>query len=262
MFRLKKLIISLGIFFVTLFLLINFVKQKYVPPILMYHSVNPNALPENRLAVSVRAFQRQMDFLKRNHYNVLPLEDLANLIKENKGIPNHTCAITLDDGYRDNYIYAFPILKRYELPATMFIIVNEVGRQDRLSWDQIKTMQDSGIITFGSHSLGPEPLKNIESEQELRAQIFDSKKILEEKLGHKINLFSYPEGGFNPKIRQLVRDAGYKASVATSPGKKFANNDIFALKRLRISSTSDNLFVFWIETSGFYTFIKERRDED
>jgi len=93
---------------------------------------------------------------------------LAALIEQKNTIPTRTISITFDDGYRDNYTYAFPILKKYGLPATVFIIVNEVGRLDRLSWDEIKEMQDSGIITFGSHTLGPEPLIKISSKAELR----------------------------------------------------------------------------------------------
>ncbi len=262
--KLKTLIIVFGAIFLSGFLLVNFIQQKYVAPILMYHSVNPDAAPENRLAVSVKAFQRQMHFLKSQRYNVLTLENLASLIKDKKKIPPRTLAITFDDGYKDNYIYAYPILKKYNLPATMFIIINEVGRKqnDRLTWDEIIRMQDSGIINFGSHCLGPEPLTNIKSRDELKREIFDSKRILEEKLGREIIAFSYPEGRFNEQIKRLVMEAGYKLAVVTSPGKKFPSDDIFALKRLRISSTCNNLFVFWIEASGFYTFIKEHRDAD
>jgi len=256
----RKILISVfGAIFISLFSLVFCIRQNYVVPILMYHSVNPDARPENRLAVSVKTFERQMDFLKNNHYNVLPLDSVANLIKEKKKIPPKTVVITFDDGYKDNYTYAFPVLKKYSLPATIFVIINEAGRADRLSWDEIKTMQDSGIINFGSHALGPEPLINIQSEDELRKEIFDSKKILEEKLGRRITVFSYPGGMSNSKIRQLVIDAGYKFAVATNPGKKFADDDLFALKRLRISSSSNNLFVFWVEASGYYNFIRERR---
>jgi len=75
-------------------------------------------------------------------------------------------------------------------------------------------------------------------------------------------MFSYPEGRFDDKIRQLVIDAGYRLAVATHPGKYYPNDDIFALKRLRISENAKGLFVFWAETSGFYTFIKEHRDAE
>ncbi len=255
----KRLITLFGVIILLSIFLVSFIQGKYVVPIVMYHSVNPEASPRNMLAVSTATFERQMQFLKSHHYNVLPLESVATLVKGRKRILPKTISITLDDGYKDNYIYAFPILKKYNLPATLFIITGEIGRADRLSWGEIKTMQDSGIITFGSHTLGPEPLINIKSEQEIKKQIFDSKKILEEKLGRKVNAFSYPEGRFNNKIKQLVMDAGYKLAVATNPGKKFSSNDIFALKRLRISANCNNLFIFWVETSGYYNFMREHR---
>jgi len=200
-----------------------------------------------------------MRFLKEHRYNVLPLELVADLVTDERKIPPKTLAITFDDGYKDNYIYAFPVLKKYSLPATVFVIVEEVGRSDRLNWDEIKEMQDTGIITFGSHALGPEPLVNIRYAHDLKKQIFDSQKILEEKLGRKVYAFSYPEGRFNDKIKQLVKSCGYKLAVATNPGRKFPNDDIFALKRLRISENAGNLFIFWVETSGYYNFIREHK---
>jgi len=261
MFKRKRLAVVAGIIFLAGFLLAGFIRQQYVVPIIMYHSVNPQAVPENRLAVTSATFDRQMHFLKSRRYNVVTLETLRDLIKNKRMIPPKTIAITFDDGYKDNYTYAFPILKKYGLSATLFIIVNEVGRPrgDRLSWDQIRAMRDSGIINFGSHCLGPEPLTKIASEEVVRREIFASKRILEENLGSQVNAFSYPEGGFNDKIRQLVIDAGYKVAVATSPGKDYPGDDIFVLKRLRISENARNLFIFWVEASGFYTFMKERR---
>jgi len=257
----KALITLFSVIIILSGCLVNFIQGKYVVPIAMYHSVNPGALPENRLAVSTQTFERQMHFLKRHHYNVLPLESIAKLIKERKKIPPKTIAITFDDGYKDNYIYAFPVLKKYNLPATIFIIVNEVDRpqNDRLNWKEIKEMQDSGLIAFGSHTLNHPLLTDIKSEEGLRKEIFSSKMILEERLGRKVNAFSYPAGRFNDRIRQLVMTAGYKLAVATNPGKKFADNDIFILKRLRISANSNNLFVFWVETSGYYNFMREHR---
>jgi len=261
----SKLKILIGIFSIVIasvFLLANFLRHKYVVPIIMYHSINPRSNPAmNRLIVSPQTFERQMRFLKTHHYNVLPLEAAAKLIRDKKKVPPKTVVVTFDDGYKDNYIYAFPVLKKYNLPAKMFIIVNEVGRpqSDRLSWDEIKAMQKSGIITFGSHAIGPEPLVNIKSKEEVKRQIFDSKKTLEEKLGRKVNAFSYPEGMFDAKIRQLVIEAGYIAAVATNLGKRYPDDDVFALKRVRISENASNMFIFAIETSGFYTFMKEQR---
>jgi len=237
------------------------VNRAYVLPILMYHSVNPGAQAANRLAITPESFDRQMLFFKKHRYNVIPLEDAAALIREGKRIPPKTVTLTFDDGYVDNYNHAFGILKKYKFPATFFIIYDEVGRAqgDRLRSQMIKEMQASGLCYFGSHTLSPEPLINIKSETEVRRQIAESKARLEARVGRRVTLFSYPEGRFTVKIRQMVIDAGYLAAVATNPGKKHPSNDIFALKRLRISSTSDNLLVFAFESSGYYNVMREHR---
>ncbi|MCU0651554.1 MAG: polysaccharide deacetylase family protein [Candidatus Omnitrophica bacterium] len=243
-------LLSLGIFF----------KDKYVLPILMYHMVYPQAEARYRPAVRDVTFARQMKFLKTFRYNVIPLEKAMQLIREKKKIPPRTVVLTFDDGYRDNLIYALPILKKYNFPATIFIIVDEVEKNpQKLTWADIKVMQNSGLISFGSHCLGAEPLVNIRSVDEIKRQIFESKKILEEKLGREVKLFSYPEGMFNDKIRQLVIDAGYSGAVTTNPGKHYSSDDVFALKRLRISENAANLFIFAVESSGYYTFMKENK---
>jgi len=242
----------------------NFLSRNYVVPILMYHSINTHiAEGMSGLVVSPDTFDRQMSFLRAHNYNVIPLEDMIALIRDNKKIPPKTVAITFDDGYVDNYNYAFPVLKKYHIPATIFVIINEVGRkeEDRLNWAQIKEMRGSGLVTFGSHTLGPMRLVDIRSGQELKDQIFRSKKILEDKLAVKINLFSYPEGSFNKQIRQVVIDAGYSGAVTTNPGKNYSKKDIFLLKRIRISENSRNMFIFAVETSGYYMMMKEYHKE-
>lgn len=251
------LLLFLGLIFTAGFYFIY--SRYYVAPIVMYHSVIPAVPKAYRLAVSTKTFQRQMSFLKSHKYNIVPLETLAAMVRDKQKIPPKTIAITFDDGYKDNYTFAFPILKRYKIPATIFVITREIGRPDRLSWEEIKEMSDSGLVTIGSHATGPDPLIKIKSDKELKSQIFDSRRILTQKLGKMANVFSYPEGMFNEKIRNMVIACGYKAAVATSPGKKYPNDDVFALKRLRISENAGNLFVFWFETAGIYTFIKERR---
>lgn len=236
-------------------------RRKYVVPILMYHSVTPDCDPENRLCVSTRTFERQMKFLKERRYQVVPLKIVAEAVRKKKQLPARTVALTFDDGYQNNYHYAFPILKKYQLPATLFIIVNEVGRSqnDRLNWQQLQEMQSSGLITIGSHCLGADPLTKISSVEERARQIGESKRILAQRMGEGITLFSYPEGRFTPEIRGMVIAAGYQAAVVTNPGRRFPNDDPFLLKRLRISETSRHLFVFWVEASGYYNLIREWR---
>jgi peptidoglycan/xylan/chitin deacetylase (PgdA/CDA1 family) len=261
MFKSKKLVFILTAIVLIALSQALFLRSNYMLPIIMYHSVNPSAERGNMLVVSDKTFLRQMRFLKEHHYNVVPLETVYDLIKNKKKIPMRTIAITFDDGYKDNYTYAFPILKKYNFPATIFVIVNEVERPegDRLSWGQMRAMQDSGIITIGSHTLSHIYFNEVYPDEQLKKEISGSKIILEEKLGRKINTFAYPGGRFNAKVKQLVIDAGYQMAVATNPGDKYPDDDIFVLKRLRISENAGNLFIFWVETSGFYNFMREHK---
>lgn len=238
----------------------------YTPPILMYHYINDEEPSRSKLGVSVKSFERQMRFLKEHKYNVISLEEFVTLIKNGRRLPLKTVIITFDDGYLDNYTNAYPILKKYNLPATMFVVIHRIGRHmgndDYMSWQQIEELSNSGLITIGSHSINHPNLSEVASEGNLKYEIFESKRILEERLKRKVNFFSYPFGGMNTKARELVILAGYTASVATNLSKYYSHNDIYALKRLRISENCKNLFVFWVETSGLYTYIKEHRDDD
>jgi len=90
-------------------------------------------------------------------------------------------------------------------------------------------------------------------------ELADSKRMLESRLGKSVDYLCYPLGAHDDRIKELVKEAGYKAAVATNPGRFKPADDIFAIKRVRISRSSDNLFVFWIETSGYYNFMREHR---
>ena len=234
-------------------------RQQYVAPIIMYHRIDDKSKVSS-LSVCPENFHRQIEFLKIHNYNVVKLEELPDLMKKRK-LPRRTIAITFDDGYENNYTCAYPVLKEFGIPATIFIVPALVGTEGYLTWDQIVEMSESGVISIGSHTMTHAWLSDL-PEQKLDIEIFDSKRAIEGHLRKKVHSFSYPLGGFNSHVRDKVIKAGYRIAVATNPGKKYPKHDLFAMKRLRISKTSDNLLVFWIEISGFYTWIKEHRDED
>ena len=241
-----------------------FLNAIYVPVIIMYHSVGPgNTTPPNygeKLNVSTRVFEKQMKFLSDHDYNVISFVEFVNRVKRNERIPHKTLAITFDDGLKNNFTNAYPILKKYNFPATIFVTTDFIGKKNFLTLEDIKIMQTSNI-TIGSHTISHTVLPWMKDEN-IRKEVFGSKKILEELTGKRINLFSYPLGKFSDKTEEIVKDAGYIGAVTTSPGRKKPNDNIYALKRIRISMSSENLAVFWIETSGYYTFVKEVRDED
>ena len=260
-FGLAFLFFSFFCFLIWLGTLLN----HYTVPILMYHYINNEEPLRSRLGVSPESFEKQMRFLRERKYNIVSLEELADLIKNKEKIPFKTVAITFDDGYLDNYTHAYPVLKKYNIPAAIFVVINRVGKHlgndDYMSWQQIKELSVSGLVTIGSHSMNHPNLSEIDSEAELREEIFESKRILEKELNQEVKFFSYPFGGRSLEARRLVSLSGYKAALGTNFPKGSPGDDPYALKRLRISENCRNMFIFWVETSGFYTHIKEQRDD-
>jgi len=237
---------------------IIFLRHIYVFPILMYHSIDYND-KETKLSVTPEAFRRQMEFLHKNNYNVVGLDKAIKYISGEEKAPPKTVAITFDDGLLNNYEYAYPVLKEYGLPAAIFVIIKQVGQPGWLTWGQIKEMSDSGVITIGSHTVSHAWLPDTDDEK-IMHELTGSKAILEEKTGKSVDFLAYPIGAHDERVKKAVKEAGYKGAFGTNPGRLAPSKDIYAVKRLRISRTSNNMFVFWIESSGYYTWLKEHRD--
>ena len=130
--------------------------------------------------MSPESFERQMRFLRERKYNIVSLEELTDLIKNKKKIPPMTVAVTFDDGYLDNYTHAYPVLKKYNIPAAIFVVINRIGKHlvndDYMSWSQIREISESGLITIGSHSMSHPNLSEISLEEQLKEEILESKK--------------------------------------------------------------------------------------
>lgn len=255
--RVNKFIIFGVIIFTIFFAARLFLATAYVFPVLMYHSIDKN--PGNsKIIVTPQDFEAQMRYLKSHGVKVITLEELIDLIKANKRLPRKTVAITFDDGYENNYTYAYPILKKNNFPATIFVIVDSIGKNGYMTEEQLKELH-LNKIDIGSHSLTHRWLPKVK-EEDLIKEIFDSKKILENFF--RVKFFCYPAGGFNEKVKAIVKSAGYSGACTTDPGRRFSNCDIFALKRVRVSGGKNNLLVFRLKISGYHTWIKEHRDED
>jgi peptidoglycan/xylan/chitin deacetylase (PgdA/CDA1 family) len=232
-----------------------FLPSAYVTPILMYHNIDQK---EDMLSVSPQDFKRHLEFLKRHGYNVIGLGELADLTAGLKKVPPKTVVITFDDGRENNFTNAYPLLKKYNMPATIFVIPNHCGWQGYLTKQQIRQMAQDGI-DIGSHTLNDVWLPDCD-EAKLNEEIAGSKKALQEITQKRVDFISYPLGGFNQRVRLAVMRAGYKAACATNPGRYSAANDLYALKRLKVSGkNAHNMLSFWFKTTGFATWFKEHR---
>lgn len=260
--RIKKIILVTSIILTAVIAIgaFTFLRTSYIVPVLMYHSIDNND-KITKLSVSPESFARQMKFLHDRNYNVVGLDKVVLYMQKKEKVPPRTVAITFDDGLYNNYENAYPVLKKYGIPATMFVIVKKIGQPGYVGLKEIREMSDSGVITIGSHTVSHLWLPAMGGKQ-LAYELQASKEALENDTGKKVGIICYPIGAHNERVKRFSKEAGYACAVATNPGRSAASDDIFAIKRIKISRTSDNLFAFWVETSGYYTWIKERRDDD
>jgi len=222
------------------------------PRILMYHMVSPH-LPKskskfNRLRVPPEEFEKQLKWLKKNNWTSMTMAELEKL----DVIPPKTVILTFDDGYADNYMNAFPLLKKYTMKATIYLVVNrfdktwasdkdtkqsseELNLEPMLSHDMVQEMLASGLIEFGSHTLNHVNLPTLSAEKK-QTEIAQSKIMLEEQYAILCESFAYPFGFFDPEDVSLIEKNGYTNAVTTINGyEAWENTNKFQLKRVMIS---------------------------
>jgi len=223
--------------------------------ILVYHSIGDD--PQNPFSVSPEDFEEQVRFLSQA-YHVMALEELIACITDGeRQVPPDAVVITLDDGFEDNYTNAYPILRRYKVPATIFVIAERLrsggaeqaeagdaypGRY--LSWDQALEMCDHGI-SIGSHTL-THPWLTEMTRGAARREIVESKVVLEQGLGRPVSLFAYPGGricDFDRDIRTMVAESGYSGACVGLNGTNGDDTDPYLLRRTKIE-VDDGMYVF------------------
>lgn len=230
-------------------------RDRYVVPILTYHHVSDHKkyVLNN---VTPKSFAWQMKFLKKHGYNVISFDDYIEGVEKGHLFARNTAVIHFDDGYEDNYAHAFPVLKHYKFPAMVFLVSDVVGTKGFLTWDQVKEMEASGFKA-GAHTRRHVYLPKA-SLDVARDEIAGSKKMIEEHLGHSIDYFVYPSGGFTEDVEGMVREAGYKAASTTNRGQDRFNRNLYELNRIRVKD-SDHVLAFWAKLSGYYNLFRERK---
>jgi hypothetical protein len=217
--------------------------------ILTYHSISNEIEPDE--TVTPEEFERQLQYVEEN-YKVIPLEEAIEYLQTDIEKVSGSIVITFDDGYSDNYYNAYPLLKKHNFPATIFLISdfikNNVSKY--LSPSQIHEMKNNNI-SFGAHTISHRILTSLTKEKIVR-EIRDSKDMLESQLGQRINFFAYPVGtrvDFNDEIVEIVKACKYSCACSNMYGMNGKSADMFALKRIGIE-TSDNFFIFKKKLNG------------
>ena len=220
--------------------LINRIKYQKGIAVLMYHSIGYNGVT---FTVKPEEFDQQMKYLADNYYSVISFEKLVNIVSQKTDIPEKTVVLTFDDGYRDFYEFAWPILKKYRFPATVFVSAGLVSQKlmtsekidlPILTWDQLKKLHNSGV-DIQSHGLNHNKLDQL-SEAEIEYEIVKSKKLLETKLHKKCYYFAYPKGRFNKQVVELLKQNGFKAARSLKGGLVNKKSNLFDLEKMSVNS--------------------------
>ena len=227
-----------------------------MPRVLMYHmiAVSVPRARFNKLRVHPKSFERQIKWLRDDGWTFILVSDLLQ-----RCAPK-SVAITFDDGYLDNYTRVHAILEKYDAKATLYLVVDrhgrdwsaykkpshrdgELGREDKLTDEHVRTMLDSGRWELGAHTETHAYLPGLPDELK-REEIAGSKRRLTETFSAVVNSFAYPFGPYDPGDVDLVREAGFTTAVTTEPGiTSDITNTPFELKRIKVSG-KDNMLAF------------------
>lgn len=210
----------------------NLINNNRGVPVLYYHSVKESA--DNEVTISPQMLRTQLKFIKDQGYITLTLSEIKNYILNNSPIPEKSIVITFDDGYMDNYSNAFPILKEFNMVATIFCITSNLDGSYYLSEDALKEMSNYGI-DIQSHTVTHPQLNKLTYNQQL-TELKESKKTLEYITGKEIDSIAYPYGDFNEDTIKAAKTAGYTLGFTTKRGLSDRSDNPLKLDRIYISS--------------------------
>jgi peptidoglycan/xylan/chitin deacetylase (PgdA/CDA1 family) len=213
--------------------------------VLVYHTIDEVAgqatCPE---MISPGRFEQQLEWLSRRRQVVPLIETLSN--------KNSLVALTFDDGYRDNLTNALPLMEKYSMPATIFVIAGFVNRDGYLSDAELREIAKHPLVTIGSHGLWHRNFNEL-SETEARFELTESRRTLESIIAQKVGLMSWPYGECRAHLEQLSAECGYAASWSVWKGSNGRHS------RWRVPlGARDNLLRFVAKASGVYALTEAR----
>jgi peptidoglycan/xylan/chitin deacetylase (PgdA/CDA1 family) len=207
--------------------------------------------------ISTDNFEKHMKFLKDNGYNGITMSAYVDYLEGRAELPDKPVVITIDDGYVSGYTGAFPILKKYSIPATYYVYTIFFPRaKQAMSVAQVKEMAAAGeevgchskthpILTFKVKKVGEKkiPMTDKEYIKFLREEIIVPRKVLQEELGLPVDTFAYPYGAYSNEVESVIKEAGYKAALSVCPSYNTIKTGRLALKRTIIyyNTTTDKL---------------------
>ena len=205
--------------------------------VLIYHRFGEVKYPTTN--VSVERFKEQLAYLLANNYRIIPLSTLVKSLAEKKPLPAKSVVITIDDGFKSVYREAWPVLKSFGFPFTVFIYINgiEKGFNDYMTWDEVREMAEAGVdIQDHSYSHArladrPAGMDDNEYRNWISGDLIRSSRKMIEKLGSKPRFLAIPYGEYNHQVMAEAREIGYEAIMTQDPGSVSIYTDQLMIPR-------------------------------
>lgn len=212
-------------------------------PVLMYHHVQPwdiaQAHGQTSLSVTPEYFDQQMAAVAQR-YTPISAQALVDALRSHTTLPSNAIVVTLDDGYEDNYTYAYPIFQKYHVTASLMVptgLLGGTGNNSYFTWGELKQMVDSGLIFAYDHTWSHYPVGtgSIEKDQ---FEIMTAKQQLESNLGKPVTIFvnPYGTGANNPRVVSELQQDGFTGAYSTIGGSYQCDSFIYSLHRIHIGN--------------------------
>ena len=214
--------------------------------ILVYHSISaPAVAMEGDIDISPARFEQQLRWLSRTG-RVVPLAETLN------GARRNAIAITFDDGFRDNLTVALPLLEKFNLPMTLFVVAGFFDSDGYLSEEELQEISKHPLVTIGAHGLWHRHFNRI-SPDEAQFELRESKRLLEDAIGKQVDFMAWPYGECDSEVESLAGECGYSAAWSVWKG----NNGTYSRWRVPLGR-NDDMLRFMAKASGLYGLTEAR----
>jgi peptidoglycan/xylan/chitin deacetylase (PgdA/CDA1 family) len=220
-------------------------------PILMYHYVeyvkDRGDTIRQSLATTPYTLEQEIITLKNAGYTFMTNRELTDVLDGNRHLPPNPILLTFDDGYRDFYTDVYPLLKKYNVKATEYIVTGFVGYRNNMTQEQVKEIADENLVEFGAHTINHVWLKGLTLKM-LEYEVAQSKLMLEDLIGKPVFSFAYPYGAFDVAAVEAVHQAGFTSAVSTVPGIDQPQTHRYFLYRLRPGGRTGESLLSWLSS--------------
>lgn len=201
-------------------------------PILLFHHIDRH---RGKWHVTPQQFEKELAYLARAGYHTISMDTYLDAIQNNATLPTKPIILTFDDGYQDNFDNAIPLLQKYGMTGTFYVISGMVGNAAFMTWGELMTMEKDGM-EIGAHTVHHPFLTRLPILKAL-SEIWLSKRDIQNHLGVDVRTFAYPYNDRNATVEELVRMSDYRDAVVVGPHRGDVYDDTFMIHRITIFQT-------------------------